>query len=190
MGVSALESLSSGKKHKQILADRSKNHSMFFGKCSASSTEAEESVENLSSENTCNSLNAEVIWCLKVVNAHWSYNLSSDVATLFQCVFPDSEIASQFSMGKTKSRYMILYGLAPHFKSRLREAINPSTYYSLSFDESLNSVEQKCQMDVNVRFGMNLEIMWRLDITIQNFWIDLMLRTFLRVLEMHPMGCY
>ena len=47
---------------------------------------------------------------------------------------------------------MILYGLAPHFKSRLREAINSSIYYSLSFDESLNSVEQKCQLDVNVRF--------------------------------------
>ena len=71
---------------------------------------------------------------------------------LFHCMFPDSEIASQFSMGKTKSRYMILYGLAPHFKSRLREAINSSIYYSLSFDESLNYVEQKCQIDANVRF--------------------------------------
>ena len=66
-------------------------------------------------------------------------------------MFLDSEIASQFSIGKTKSKYMILYGLAPHFKSRLREAINSSIYYSLSFDESLNSVEQKCQFDVNVR---------------------------------------
>ena len=39
-------------------------------------------------------------------------------------MFPDSEITSQFSIGKAKGRYMILYGLAPHFKSRLREAIN------------------------------------------------------------------
>ena len=67
-------------------------------------------------------------------------------------MFPDSEKASQFSMGKTKRRYMILYGLAPHLKSRLREAINSSIYYFLYFDESLNSVEQKCQLDVNVRF--------------------------------------
>ena len=138
-------------------------------KFSASSTEAEKSVENSSSENTCknistfdniiaindNSLIAEIIWYLKVVNAHWSYNSSlcyTYIAKLFQCMFPDSEIASQFSMGQTKSRYVILYVLAPHFKSRLREAINSSIYYSLSFDESLNYVEQKCQMDVNVRF--------------------------------------
>ena len=66
-------------------------------------------------------------------------------------MFPDSEIASQFSMGKTESRYMILYGSAPHFKSRLREAVNSSTYYFLYFNEILNSVEQKCQLDVNVR---------------------------------------
>ena len=67
-------------------------------------------------------------------------------------MFLDSEIASRFSMGKTKIRYMILYGLAPHFKSRWREGMSSSIYYSLSFDESLNSVEQKCQLDVNVRF--------------------------------------
>ena len=81
---------------------------MLFGKSSASSTEAEKSIDNSSSENTCknistldniiaindNSLNAEIIWCLKVVNAHWSYNSSSDIAKLYQCIFPDSEITS------------------------------------------------------------------------------------------------
>ena len=82
---------------------------MLFGKSSASSTEAEKSIDNSSSENTCknisttldniitingNSLNAEIICCLKVVNAHWSYNSSSDIAKLYQCIFPDSEITS------------------------------------------------------------------------------------------------
>ena len=38
-------------------------------------------------------------------------------------MLPDSEIAGQFSMGKTKCRYIILNGLAPHFKSKLREAM-------------------------------------------------------------------
>ena len=102
------QSHSNGKKHKQILADRCKNYSMLFGKSSASSTEAEKSIDNSSSENTCknistldniiaindNSLNAEIICCLKVVNAHWSYNSSSDIAKLYQCIFPDSEITS------------------------------------------------------------------------------------------------
>ena len=65
-------------------------------------------------------------------------------------MFPDSEIAGQFSMGKTKCRYMILDGLVPHFKSKLREGINSSIYYSLLFDESLNSVQQKCQMNLKI----------------------------------------
>ena len=67
-------------------------------------------------------------------------------------MFTDSEIAGQMSVGKTKFRYIIFYGLAPHFKSKLREAINSSVYYSVSLDESLNSVQQKCQIDLNVKF--------------------------------------
>ena len=55
-------------------------------------------------------------------------------------------------MGKTKFRYFISYGLALHFKSKLIRAINSSIYYSLSFDENLNSVHQRCQMNLNVIF--------------------------------------
>ena len=137
---------------------------MFFGKSSFSSPDAEKSVENLS-ETVCkknntldnliavnnNSLNVEILWCLKVINAHWNCNSCTDIAKLFHSMFPDSEIAGQFSMGKTKCRYIILYGLAPHFKSKLREAIN-SSIYSLLFDENFSSFQQKCQMDLNVRF--------------------------------------
>ena len=164
MGVGGLESHSTSKKHKQIVSDRSKNYSMFFGKSSVSSPDAEKSVENLS-ETVCkknntldnliavnnSSLNVEILWRLKVINAHWNCNSCTDIAKLFHSMFPDSEIEGQFSMGKTKCRYIILYGLAPHFKSKLREAIN-SSIYSLSFDENLNSFQQKCQMDLNVRF--------------------------------------
>ena len=82
MGVSALESRSNGKKQTNTNWSIQKLH-YFFSKSSASSTEAEKSVENSSSESTCknissldniigindNSLNAEMIWRLKVVNA-------------------------------------------------------------------------------------------------------------------------
>ena len=61
-------------RNKQIVSDRSKNYSMFFGKSSVSSLDAEKSVENLS-ETVCkknntldyltavndNSLNAEIL---------------------------------------------------------------------------------------------------------------------------------
>ena len=48
MGVGALESHSTIKKHKQIVSGRSKNYGMFVGKSSISSPDAEKSVENLS----------------------------------------------------------------------------------------------------------------------------------------------
>ena len=67
-------------------------------------------------------------------------------------MFADSVIAHQFSLGKTKCRYMILYGIATYCKSELLKQINSSPFLSLSFDESLNSMLQKCQMDVNIRF--------------------------------------
>ena len=84
MGVSALESHSNGKKHKQILADWSKNSNIFFISLLLLQLKLKSKyVENSLSENTCkniisldhiiaiinNSLNVEIIWHLKVVNA-------------------------------------------------------------------------------------------------------------------------
>ena len=50
--VSSMMSHSTSKKNKQIVSDRSKNYSMFFGKFSVPSPDAEKSVENLS-ETVC-----------------------------------------------------------------------------------------------------------------------------------------
>ena len=70
-------------------------------------------------------------------------------------MFSHSDVARQFSLGKTKVGYMILYGIAPYCKAELLGQINSSPQFSLSFDESLNPALQKCQMDVNIRFFNN-----------------------------------
>ena len=70
-------------------------------------------------------------------------------------MFPESKIASQFTLGKTKARYAMLYGIAPEFKKQLIYDINASTFYTVSFDESLNSQVQMSQMDVGVRYWNN-----------------------------------
>ena len=90
-------------------------------------------------------------WCLKVVDGHFSYNSCSDFANLSQCLFADSEIAHQFSLGKTKCRYMILYGIAPYCNSELLKQINSSPYFSLLFDKSLNPMLEECQVNVNIQ---------------------------------------
>ena len=50
---------------------------------------------------------------------------------------------------------MILYEIVPYCKSELLKQINSSPFFSLLFDKSLNSMLQKCQMDVNIRFWNN-----------------------------------
>ena len=39
-------------------------------------------------------------------------------------MFPDSKIAKQFQMGKSKASYLICHGLALYFKERLLNVLN------------------------------------------------------------------
>lgn len=73
----------------------------------------------------------------------------------FKRMFPDSKIGQNFCMGKTKGSYVICHGLAPHFKSNLQNDIMECQFYVIAFDESLNKVSQKCQMDLFIRFWSN-----------------------------------
>ena len=97
------------------------------------------------------SINTEILWCMKVFKSHYSYNSCQNFTKILTKMSPDSDIATKISLGKTKCRYMILYRLAPYYKNELIKSINDSIYYSVSFDEALNCVIQKCQMDVNIR---------------------------------------
>ena len=83
--------------------------------------------------------------------SHFSFRSCAELSELFQVMFSDSEIASEFTLGKTKCSYLINYGLAPYFKDPLLREINTSEFFSLSFDESLNKEIQSCQMDVGIR---------------------------------------
>lgn len=88
----------------------------------------------------------------KMVMNHLSFRSSSDLSKLFQAMFPDSEIAKEFSMGYDKARYLLCFGIAPYFESQLDENLQNCKSYSISFDESLNKDLQKNQMDIHVRF--------------------------------------
>ena len=133
-----------------IIKERQKYTCANFFKPPSSTEPTTSTIGTLNFES--NSLNAEILWCLNMVNQHLSYNLCSHISELFSAMFCDSEVAQTFSMGKTKSRYMIICGLAPYFKKELLKKINSSLFYSLSFNESFNSELQKCQIDINVRY--------------------------------------
>ena len=89
-----------------------------------------------------------------MVLAHDSYNSCCDLSELFGRMFLDSDVAKVFTLGKTKCRYT-MYLIAPGFKQNLIFAINYSPFYSVTFDESMNSELQICQMDGGIRFWNN-----------------------------------
>ena len=95
---------------------------------------------------------AELLWAMNVSYKHFSYRSCSDVVSLFQSMFTDSNIASQVTLGKTKVAYYITHGLAPYFHNELKNSISQCRYPVACFDESLNDVVQKGQMDICLRF--------------------------------------
>ena len=95
--------------------------------------------------------NAEIIWCLKVIESHFSYRSCSDIGVLFKAMFTDSDIAQRFSLGKTKIAYNIAFGIAPYFENQLLEELRDKQFV-ICFDEALNKVVQRGQMDLVVKY--------------------------------------
>lgn len=95
---------------------------------------------------------AEVLWALKSVVSHHSFNSCKDLNDLFKSMFPDSQIASKFQLGPTKLAYVVRFGLAPHFQSELVSTLHECQHLVLAFDESYNKVTQSGQMDLHIRF--------------------------------------
>ena len=71
---------------------------------------------------------AELLWAMNVSYKHFSYRSCSDVVSLFQSMFTDSNIASQVTLGKTKVAYYITHGLAPYFHNELKNSISQCRY--------------------------------------------------------------
>ena len=66
-------------------------------------------------------------------------------------MFPGSQVAKSFELSKTKCAYYVVFGLALYFKELLVKDVKLSQFYSLSFDEKLNNLQEE-QMDISFRF--------------------------------------
>ena len=106
-------------------------------------------------------LKAEILWCLKVVEDHLSFHSCHHNNILFQRMFPDSAIAQGFQLSETKCRYMTVFGLGPYVQDLLYDNIKQSKHYVILFDESLNQMLQKKQMDFLIRTWQHGEVCTR-----------------------------
>ena len=83
----------------------------------------------------------------------FSVRTNDDLNETLSAMFPDSKIARNFSMARTKAMYAINHGIAPYFKSLLLSSINDtSDIHVYSFDKSLNEITETCKMDLYVRY--------------------------------------
>jgi len=95
---------------------------------------------------------AEIIWAMDGIMNHSSLRGRANSASLFPIMFPDSDIARRMKIQKDKTAYVITYGLSPYFQELLSSTVQNCPNFTISFDESLNKVSQRGQMDIVVRF--------------------------------------
>ena len=95
---------------------------------------------------------SEIIWALKVVMNHLSFRSCKDLGETLRTMFPDSAIEKQFTLSPAKVAYTIVHGLAPYFAEKLVSSINECAFYVACFDEALNKIAQKGQMDIVIRY--------------------------------------
>lgn len=95
---------------------------------------------------------AEILWNLQKVDRHFSLRDIESSIKVMEKMFPDSNIAKKLKLSKSKASYNITYGLRNFFEQELIDLISLSDEVVVGFDESLNSVSNKQQMDIVIRF--------------------------------------
>ena len=92
-------------------------------------------------------LKAEILWVLKYVMSHFSFNSSTDITDILKAMFPDSAVAQKMKIGPNKLSYLIFYAIAPYLKQQLLVELKGTQCFVISFDESINNEFHKEQID-------------------------------------------
>lgn len=180
MGIAALRKHANGQKHKTLLQSVSNSSNIMQQFCKPAATPAV-TIASASSDATSsscaavsvtsdvassslptpgvipfhsrqNATSAEVMVCLHAIKFGNSLRSVEDMVDVCKMVFPDSTIAQEMQMKKDKVRYTIIYGIAPYAVQKLLDNVEKCKWYVLLYDESLNRVAQRGQMDIHIRF--------------------------------------
>ena len=60
-------------------------------------------------------MNTEIICTLKTVVSELSHNSNNDISDCFRAMFVNKAIAEQFSLGRSRSTYVVKHNLFPYF---------------------------------------------------------------------------
>ena len=100
MERSALNDDAKGKRHLDIMEEWQKYTNANFFKPPSSTAPTTLTTWTLNFKS--NSFNAEILWCLNMVNQHLSYNSCSHVSELFSAMFLTVKLYKSFQWGKPK----------------------------------------------------------------------------------------
>lgn len=108
-----------------------------------------------SKENTFDSaITAEILWTLKTVTSGYSFRSCYGLSSLFQNMFPDSKVASNFSYTKDKFSYLLCHGIAPYFQELLKQDLKRASYYAITLDGNYEQTPNE-QVELNITFWNN-----------------------------------
>uniref|UniRef100_A0A1X7VIF7 DUF4371 domain-containing protein n=1 Tax=Amphimedon queenslandica TaxID=400682 RepID=A0A1X7VIF7_AMPQE len=88
-------------------------------------------------------IKAEAVWSMFVAKHNLTLLTSDHANKLFPKMFPDSEIAKQFSCGRTKPTAVVKQALAPHSLSKVASVASNSSF-SLLMDGSNDKTDKSC----------------------------------------------
>ena len=95
---------------------------------------------------------AEILFCLKLVASHTPLHFAADLNEMLRMAFPDSDIASGFQLGNNKAAYTINHGIAIYYERKNLSVVAKCKFLVAQFDESLNKISQRGQMDLHLRY--------------------------------------
>lgn len=92
---------------------------------------------------------AELTWVLKCIASDYSAASCDGIRDTFNAMFPNA-VPNDFSLSRTKFRYLVSDALAPHFRAaQLNDACG--SVYTLCYDETTNSAGKK-ELQTTIRY--------------------------------------
>ena len=104
---------------------------------------------------------AEIQWCIFSITNNLSNRTAAAAIDLLKIMFPSEINLKLMQLGRDKISYTNVFGIAPFFKSILTESISKSPVFVIGFDESINKISQRGQMDVHIRLWMDDKVVTR-----------------------------
>ena len=102
--------------------------------------------------NTTSGANAEIIWTLNCVVKGYSDRSNGNFGDILRAMCLTNPEAKCFKMGQKKLKYVVNHGPYLYFREDLHHSVNKSLFITIMFDESLNKIDQKGEIDVFVHF--------------------------------------